>query len=71
MFASLIRSNYGEPTALKDFKINLTDHSKMAHNAKRICVAVSVIGITSNIKPKDIFESPQARDLLLFCEQLY
>ena len=58
VFASLIRSHYGEPTALKDFKMNLTDHSQMAHNAKRICEAVNEIGITSHIEPKDIFESP-------------
>ena len=66
VFAALIRSHYGEPGALRDFRNVVNDQGQAAHNAKRIVEAVSEIGITTHIKQEDIFE-PSARELLLFC----
>ena len=70
VFAALIRSHYGEPNSLRDFRNVVNDQGQAAHNAKRIVEAVSEIGITTHVKQEDIFE-PSARELLLFCVQLY
>ena len=70
VFAALIRNHYGEPAALRDFRNVVNDSGQAAHNAKRIVEAVNEIGITTHIKQEDIFE-PSARELLLFCVQLY
>lgn len=70
VFAALIRNHYGEPQAFKDFRTVVNDSNQVAHNSRRIVQAVEEIGISTHIKPNDISE-PQARDLLLFCVQLY
>lgn len=71
VFAALIRNHYGEPVALKDFKNIPTDNEHREKNARKICKAVEEIGIITHIKPEDIYENPSARELLLFCVQLY
>ena len=70
VFAALIRSHYGDAAALKDFRNVAVDHSHYAHNANCIVRAIAQIGISTHIKPEDIIE-PSARELLVFCTQLY
>lgn len=70
VFAALIRSHYGEPENLKSFKSVANDANAVYHNAKCIVDAISEIGISTHITANDIAE-PSARELLLFCVQLY
>lgn len=70
VFAALIRSHYGEASALKDFRNVATDQSHFIHNATCIVKAINQIGISTHIRPEDIYE-PSARELLVFCTQLY
>ena len=72
VFAALIRSHYGEATALKDFRnvAGMGDQSHFVHNANCIVRAIAQIGISTHIKAEDIYE-PSARELLVFCTQLY
>lgn len=70
VFASLIRSHYGDAAALKDFRNVAVDQSHFVHNSNCIVRAIAQIGISTHIKPEDIYE-PSARELLVFCTQLY
>ena len=70
VFAALIRSHYGDAAALKDFRNLAVDNSHFIHNANCIVRAIAQIGISTHIKPEDIYE-PSARELLVFCTQLY
>lgn len=47
-----------------------TSHEQTLNNAKMIIKAVEEIGIQTHINPNDIAE-PSARELMLFCIQLY
>ena len=71
VFAALIRSHYGDPQALADLKASMQyeDHTLM-FNAKRIIEGVHEIGLQTHLTPNDIVH-PSARELLLFCVQLY
>jgi len=66
VFAALIRSHYGEATALKDFRNVAVDNTHFVHNANCIVKCISQIGISTHIKAEDIYE-PSARELLVFC----
>lgn len=70
VFACLIKSHYGETQALKQFRMVATSHEQLLTNAKMIIKAVEEIGIQTHIQPNDIVE-PSARELMLFCIQLY
>ncbi len=70
MFATLIKSHYGEASALKHFRMIATNSDQVMANARMIVKAVDEIGIQTHITANDIAE-PSARELLLFCVQLY
>lgn len=70
VFAALIRSHYGEPEAFKDFRNIPTDKLHFENNAKKVIRAINDIGIITHISYEDIVE-PSAREMMLFCVQLY
>jgi len=70
VFACLIRSHYGETNSLKQFRPTANNHEQLMNNAKMIIKAVEEIGIQTHIMPADIAD-PSARELMLFCIQLY
>lgn len=78
VFAALIRSHYGDPPALKNFRnvVGLKDprdHVTILGNARMIIQAIEEIGISTHINAEDITQSHgrNGRELLLFCVQLY
>ena len=70
VFAALIRNHYGDPLAFKDFRNIPVEHRHRILNAEKIIKAVQEIGIITHIGPEDIYD-PSARELMLFCVQLY
>ena len=70
VFASLIKSHYGNASALADMKGGIPYEEQIMHSAKRIIEAVHEIGLQTHLTPNDIVQ-PSARELLLFCVQLY
>lgn len=70
VFAALIKSHYGNAQSLQDLKASVQYEEQVMHNAKRIIEAVHEIGLQTHLTPKDIVQ-PSARELLLFCVQLY
>lgn len=70
VFAALIKSHYGNAQALHDMKASVQYEEQVLHNAKRIIEAVHEIGLQTHLTPEDIVH-PSARELLLFCVQLY
>jgi hypothetical protein len=70
VFAALIRSHYGEPQSFKDFKNIPTEKKHFVKNAEKVLSALNEIGITTHIQAEEIYD-PSAREVLLFCVQLY
>ena len=71
VFAALIRSHYGEPPALKNFKnVVALNEQQVVVNARQVVAAIEEIGISTHVNPDDIM-TPSGRELLLFCVQLY
>ena len=72
VFASLIKSHYGNCQSLKDmeFSVASDDEGRLTENAKKVLMAVNEIGLQTHLKHKDI-TNPSARELLLFVVQLY
>ena len=70
VFASLIRSHYGNAQALQELKVSVQHVEQVRFNAKCIIEAVHEIGLQTHLTPNDIVR-PSARELLLFCVQLY
>lgn len=55
---------------MKDFRNLAVDQTHFMRNAECIVKAIAQIGISTHIKAEDIYE-PSARELLVFCTQLY
>jgi len=70
VFAALIKSHYGNAQALQDLRHGVQYEEQVMFNAKRIIEAVHEIGLQTHLTPNDIVH-PSARELLLFCVQLY
>lgn len=70
VFDALIRSHYGNVKNLKDIKTSCYNDDHLLFNAKRIIEAIHEIGLNTHIVPQDI-SAPSAREMLLFCVQLY
>lgn len=72
VFASLIKSHYGNAQALQgiEFSVPADDSIRLNANARKVLDAVSEIGLQTHLKYDDI-SNPSARELLLFCVQLY
>jgi len=70
VFAALIKSHYGNAQALQDMRVGVQYEDQVTSNAKRIIDAVHEIGLQTHLTPNDIVH-PSARELLLFCVQLY
>ena len=70
VFAALIQSHYGNVKNLKDIKTSCYNDDHLLFNAKRVIEAVHEIGLNTHVIPQDI-SNPSARELLLFCVQLY
>jgi len=68
--AALIKSHYGNAQSLADLKMSAPYDEQVMYNAKRIIEAVHEIGLQTHLTPNDIV-NPSARELLLFCVQLY
>jgi hypothetical protein len=67
VFAALIKSHYGEPPALKNFRNSISNsEQQIVQNARCIVGAMAEIGISTHITPDDIL-MPSGRELLLFC----
>ena len=70
VFASLLQSHYGNIRNLKDMKTSCYNDDHLLFNARRIIEAVHEIGLSTHVQPSDLV-IPSARELLLFCVQLY
>jgi hypothetical protein len=70
VFAALIKSHYGNAAALAGLKASVQYEEQVLFNAKLVIEAVHEIGLQTHLSPKDIV-APSARELLLFCVQLY
>ena len=70
VFAALIQSHYGNVKNLKDIKTSCYNDDHLLFNAKRVIEAIHEIGLNTHVMPQDI-SNPSARELLLFCVQLY
>jgi hypothetical protein len=70
VFGALIKSHYGNAQALQDLKASVQSEEQVMFNAKRVIEAVHEIGLQTHLSPHDIAH-PSARELLLFCVQLY
>ena len=70
VFASLLQSHYGNVRNLKDIKTSCYNDDHLLFNARRIIEAVHEIGLSTHVQPSDLV-NPSARELLLFCVQLY
>lgn len=70
VFACLIKSHYGDTPSLAKFKFATTSTDEQLANAKMIIKSLDEIGISTHLKAEDVVD-PSARELLLFCIQLY
>lgn len=70
VFAAIIKSHYGNSKNIKEMKPTVYSEEQVVFNAKKVIEAVHEIGLQTHLSPIDI-ANPSARELLLFCVQLY
>lgn len=70
VFAALIKSHFGNSKNIKEMKPSVYSEEQVIFNAKKIIEAVHEIGLQTHLTPSDL-SNPSARELLLFCVQLY
>ena len=71
VLAAVIKSHYGSNSKnLKDMKQSVFNEEQVLHNAKKLIDTIHEIGLTTHLTPSDL-ANPSARELLLFCVQLY
>jgi len=71
VLASVIKSHYGGNSKnLKEMKPSVFNEDQVLHNARKLIDAIVEIGLTTHLTPQDL-ANPSARELLLFCVQLY
>jgi hypothetical protein len=66
VFASLIKSHYGNSKNIKEMKPSCFSEEQILYNARKVIEAVHEIGLQTHLTPNDI-ANPSARELLLFC----
>jgi len=70
VFAALIQSHYGNAKKLKDIKTTCYNDDHLIFNAQRVLESIEEIRLNTHMTAQDI-ANPSARELLLFCVQLY
>jgi hypothetical protein len=70
VFAAVIQSHAGSVKALTALKTNCTSEEQRMFNCEKIIAGLSEIGMTSYFTATDLAR-PSAREIVLFCLQLY